>query len=68
MEHPVIKLFEGAAELLDIQQDKTDPDEAMIRLAAWMDLANDHLTVDDQTVLVGIGALLYRDGLARRMS
>lgn len=66
MDDPIIKRFEATAELLDIQNDQSTLDDAIARLAAWMDLAADHLTDDDCAVLVGIGALLYRDGLKRR--
>lgn len=68
MDHPLIKRFEGAAEVLDIQEDRRGLDDAIVQLATWMDLAADHLTADDVIVLTGIGALLYRDGLLRRMA
>ncbi|MBI3346966.1 MAG: hypothetical protein HY020_07110 [Burkholderiales bacterium] len=68
MDHPLVAQFEAGAELLDLQRDRASIDDAVVRLAAWMDLAADHLTEDDQTVLVGIGAVLYRDGLRRRLA
>lgn len=67
MDHPLIKRFEAGAELLEIQRDGASVEDAVIRLAAWMDLAADHLTEDDEVVLVGIGAMLYREGLRRRL-
>ncbi|KQV96667.1 hypothetical protein [Pelomonas sp. Root1237] len=67
MGHPVIARFEAVAGLLDVQGDRSTLDDAITRLAAWMGLAADHLTEDDETVLIGIGALLYRDGLRRRL-
>ena len=68
MDHPLVAQFEAGAELLDLQGDRASIDDAVVRLAAWMNLAADHLTEDDQTVLVGIGAVLYRDGLQRRLA
>lgn len=56
---PLIKRFEAGAELLEIQRDGASVEDAVIRLAAWMDLAADHLTEDDEVVLVGIGAMSY---------
>ena len=67
MDHPLIKRFEAGAELLEIQRDGASVEDAVIRLAAWMELAADHLTEDDEVVLVGIGAMLYREGLRGRL-
>ena len=67
MHHPRIAQFEAGAELLDIHRDGATLDDAVVRLAAWMDLAAGHLSEQDQAVLTGIGAVLYRDGLSRRM-
>ncbi|MCO8248499.1 hypothetical protein [Comamonas thiooxydans] len=66
--HPLIKLFEQRAELLDLQGSKAGLDDALAELAAWMDLARDHLTEDDRAVLGEIGGILYREGLRRRMA
>lgn len=63
-DHPIIELFQSQAELLDIGGDKSSLDDAITRLAGWMELAD--LSPDDITVLVGIGGILYRDGLSRR--
>ena len=65
-DHPIIKLFESQAELLDIAGDPSTLDDAIARLAGWMDMVD--LSDDDITVLVGIGGVLYREGLRRRMS
>ena len=64
--HPTIQKFQAAAELLDLQVSDAGLKEAMAQLAAWMDLAADHLTADDRAVLVQIGGMLYREGLMRR--
>lgn len=64
--HPTVHLFQQLAELLDLQRNEAGLDEAISRLAAWMDLARDHLTEDDLTVLGEIGGMLYREGLRRR--
>lgn len=66
MKHPTIELFEQRASLLDVQGSGQGLDDAIANLAAWMDLAEDRLTEDDWTVLGGIGALLFREGLRRR--
>ena len=68
MVHPLIARFQAAAEQLDIQGDHATLDDAITRLAAWMNLATDHLTENDKVVLVEIGALMYRDGLQRRIN
>lgn len=66
--HPLIKLFEQRAELLDLQGSKASLDDALAELAAWMDLAKSHLTEDDMAVLGEVGGILYREGLRRRMA
>lgn len=66
--HPLIKLFEQRAELLDLQGSKAGLDDALAELAAWMDLAKSHLTEDDMAVLGEVGGILYREGLRRRMT
>ncbi|WP_087863750.1 hypothetical protein [Comamonas thiooxydans] len=66
--HPLIKLFEQRAELLDLQGSKAGLDDALAELAAWMDLAKSHLTEDDMAVLGEVGGILYREGLRRRMA
>jgi len=66
MTHPAIAQFEISAELLDIAGDPANLDDAITRLAAWMDLARDQLTEDDMAVLIGIGGVLYRLGLRAR--
>lgn len=64
--HPTIQQFQAAAELLDMQGSASDLDDALAQLAAWMDLAADHLSEDDAAVLISIGGMLYREGLRRR--
>lgn len=66
--HPLIKLFEQRAELLDLQGSKAGLDDALAELAAWMDLAKSHLTEDDMAVLGEVGGILYREGVRRRMA
>ncbi|QOF76051.1 hypothetical protein [Variovorax sp. 38R] len=66
MIHPIIALFEERAGLLDVQRSKAGLDEAVANLAAWMELARDHLTEDDWAVLGEIGGVLYREGASRR--
>jgi len=64
--HPAIEAFQAGAELLDIQDSPAGLDDAIAKLAAWMDLAADHLSEDDLVVLTAIGATLYRAGLRSR--
>ena len=66
MTHPIIELFEQRAALLDMQGSKANLDDAIANFAAWMELAQDHLTEDDWAVLGEIGAMLYREGASRR--
>lgn len=68
MSHPVVTLFQHRAEMLDMQGSKAGTDEALVQLASWIDLERDKLSEDDLAVLVGVGAMLYRDGLARRVT
>lgn len=65
--HPLIALFENRAEVLDATGQATNQDDAIVKLASWMELAKARLTEDDMAVLADIGAILYRDGLKRRM-
>lgn len=65
--HPLIALFENRAEVLDATGQATHADDAIVKLASWMELAKTRLTEDDMAVLADIGAILYRDGLKRRM-
>lgn len=64
--HPLIALFQGSAEAMDATGQVPGLDEAIVRLASWMELAQDRLTEDDVAVLAEIGAVLYREGLNRR--
>lgn len=65
--HPTIELFETKAELLETTGSKEGLDEAISLLAGWIDLAKPHLTEDDLTILSDIGAMLYREGLKKRL-
>jgi len=64
--HPAIEAFEAGAELLDLQGSPAGLDDAIAELAAWMALAERHLSEDDLVVLTTIGATLYREGLRNR--
>lgn len=64
---PTIQQFEAAAELLNLQNSTTGLDEAIATLAAWMDLAADHLTEDDRAELIKLGGILYREGFNKRV-
>ena len=65
IDHPIIKQFEVRAEVLDIGGSVEAIDDAIIQLAAWMDGLE--LSADDEALLCHIGAVLYREGLRRRM-
>lgn len=64
--HPVIAAFEHQAKILDMTGDRQDADDAIALLAGWIDLAIEHLTEEDVSVLVNVGGLLFRDGLQRK--
>jgi len=66
MIHPLIAQFEMQAQVLDAQPSNESLDDAVARLAAWMNLAQDRFSEDDMTVLVKLGGILYREGLRRR--
>lgn len=68
MLHPMIQRFEAQAELLDMQAARESLDDAVVRLAAWVDLAQGRLSEDDMVVLMEVGGILYREGLRRRQS
>lgn len=65
MDHPIIKLFEARADVLDIAGSVEAIDDAIAQLAGWMEYAD--LSEDDAAVLGHIGAVLLREGLRRRM-
>jgi len=65
--HPLISLIETKAELLDVTDDPKGLDDAISLLVGWMDLAKQRLSEDDMAVLSDVGALLYREGLNRKM-
>lgn len=64
--HPTIQAFQAGAELLNVQDSPAGLDDAIAELAAWIDLASDHLSEDDLVVLTKVGAMLYRTGLRNR--
>jgi hypothetical protein len=66
MVHPIVQLFEERAVRLDMQGSKAGLDDSIANLAAWMELAQGHLSEDDWAVLGEIGGLLYREGASRR--
>ena len=66
--HPLIALFESQAQALDAAGRKATLDDAIVMLAGWMELAQDQLTEDDVVILAEIGAIMFRDGLDRRMA
>jgi hypothetical protein len=68
MLHPVIHRFEAQAELLDMQAARESLDDAVVRLAAWIGLAQGKLSEDDMVVLIEVGGILYREGLRKRQS
>lgn len=66
MIHPIVRLFEERAVLLDVQRSTAGLDEAIANLAVWMELARDRLTKGDWAVLREIGGTLYCEGASRR--
>ncbi|MBT2333639.1 hypothetical protein J7E49_06940 [Variovorax paradoxus] len=52
--------------MLDMQRSRASLNDAIANLAAWMELAREHLTEDDWAVLGEIGGVLYREGASRR--
>lgn len=65
--HPIIAIFEQGDEVIDATGRQVQPEDAITKLAGWIGLAQDRLTENDMAVLAEIGAILYRDGLNRRM-
>lgn len=53
--------------LLDMQRSTAGLDDAIANLAAWIELASDHLTEEDLAVLGEVGGVLYREGASRRL-
>lgn len=62
VDHPIVKQFEAHAELLDISGSAEAIDDAIVQLALSLELAE-----DDAALLCRIGAILYREGLRRRV-
>ncbi len=65
--HPLIALFQDHAEVLDATGRRPGVDGAIVKLTTWMSAAADHLSEDDVALLAEIGAILYQDGLDRRL-
>jgi len=64
--HPLVRQFRVQAEVLDAQGSMDSLDEAITTLASLMEVAHDHLNEDDETVLISLGGILYREGLRKR--
>lgn len=65
--HPIIDLFESKAQVLDQTGSKTSVDDAVTLLASWIGVAQDRLSENDLIILSDVGAMLYREGLNRRL-
>ena len=68
MIHPIIAIFQQRAEMLDMQGSKVTLEDAIGNLAAWIETCEEKLTEDDLAILGGVGGILYRDGLMRKLS
>jgi prefoldin subunit 5 len=66
MIHPLVRQFQAQAEVLEAQGSTESLDEAIATLASWMELAQDQLSDDDETVLISLGGILFREGLRKR--
>lgn len=66
MLNPVIAAIQARAELLEILQSPQNLDDALATLAGWIEM-QEKLPEDDLTVLLGVGAVMYREGLRRRL-
>lgn len=64
---PVIAQFQAHAEVMNATDRRPGLDDAIVKLAGWIEDAGDRLTENDVAVLTEIGAILYLDGLDRRM-
>lgn len=64
--HPTIQQFQAVAKRLDLEGSQAGLNEALAHLAGWMELAADHLTVDDYVALATVGGMLYRASLRGR--
>lgn len=67
MLNPVIAAIQARAELLDIQQSPKNLDDALATLAGWIEMNQEELPEDDLAVLLEVGAVMYREGLRRRL-
>ncbi|MGT3070875.1 hypothetical protein [Pseudomonas putida] len=67
MVNPVIAAIQARAELLDIQQSPQGLDNALATLAGWIEMNQEELPEDDLAILLEVGAVMYREGLRRRL-
>ncbi|WP_089084287.1 hypothetical protein [Aquitalea magnusonii] len=65
--NPIIALFETQAQMLDVSDQQTNIDDAIVKLTTWLYLSQGVLSEDDMTLLVEVGGILYREGLERRL-
>lgn len=56
MIHPLIGQFQAHADVLDALASNDSLDDAVVRLATWMEIAGERVTEDDRAVLISIGA------------
>lgn len=66
--HPLIALFQAKAELMDVTDSPEGLDDAISLLVGWMAKVKHKLSEDDMTILSDVGAVLYREGLKRKLS
>ena len=67
MLNPIIEAIQARAELLDIQQSPQGLDDALATLAGWIEMNQEELPEDDLAILLEVGAVMYREGLRRRL-
>ena len=67
MLNPVIEAIQARADLLDIQQSPQSLDDALATLAGWIEMNQEGLPEDDLAILLEVGAIMYREGLRRRL-
>lgn len=65
--HPIIALFETYSLAICATGRRASLDDMVVKFAGWLEEAQDRLSEDDMAVLLEVGAIMYRDGLRRRM-
>jgi hypothetical protein len=65
--NPIIALFQAKAELLDVTNSTEGLDDATALLAGWIGKVSMKLSQDDMTILSDVGAVLYREGLRKKL-